>query len=164
MQWSRNREHILCRANYRCRGVYVKNIMLRASCLHIMSSTYDALANRGFTALFCKQVTLVTHRIGMWFTCSTIITVISIPMNRMLMICATSYYFFTCNNKKKGVLSAVGFPHCAWSKEGLFLSPKPYPHKCVEAGARTRDLPVTNGRLYRCTRPALLFTCNNLDA
>ena len=98
VQWSRNREHILCRANYRCRGVYVKNIMLRASCLHIMSSTYDALANRGFTALFCKQVTLVTHRIGMWFTCSTIITVISIPMNRMLMICATSYYFFTCNN------------------------------------------------------------------
>jgi len=39
----------------------------------------------------------------------------------------------------------------------LFLSPKPYPHKCAEAGARTRDLPVTDGRLYRCTRPALLF-------
>jgi len=37
----------------------------------------------------------------------------------------------------------------------LFLSPKPYPHKCAEAGARTRDLPVTDGRLYRCTRPAL---------
>jgi len=55
---------------------------------------------------------------------------------------------------KKGVPSAVGFPHCAGSGEGLSLSPKPYPHKCVEAGARTRDLPVTDGRLYRCTRPA----------
>ena len=54
-----------------------------------------------------------------------------------------------------GVPSAVGFLHCAGSGEGLFLSPKPYPHKCVEAGARTRDLPVTYGRLYRCTRPAL---------
>ena len=43
---------------------------------------------------------------------------------------------------KKGVPSAVGFPHCARSGEGLFLSPKPYPHKCAEAGARTRDLPV----------------------
>jgi len=31
--------------------------------------------------------------------------------------------------KKKGVPSAVGFPHCAGSGEGLFLSPKPYPHK-----------------------------------
>jgi len=58
--------------------------------------------------------------------------------------------------KKKGVPSAVGFPHCAGSGEGLSLSPKPYPHKCAEAGARTRDLPVTDGRLYRCTRPALL--------
>jgi len=48
-------------------------------------------------------------------------------------------------NKKKGVPSAVGFPHCAGSGEGLFLSPKPYPHKCAEAGARTRDLPVTDG-------------------
>ena len=57
--------------------------------------------------------------------------------------------------KKKGVPSAVGFPHCAGSGEGLSLSPKPYPHKCEEAGARTRDLPVTDGRLYRCTRPAL---------
>jgi len=37
----------------------------------------------------------------------------------------------------------------------LFLSPKPYPHKCAEAGAQTRDLPVTDGRLYRCTRPIL---------
>jgi len=45
----------------------------------------------------------------------------------------------------KGVPSAVGFPHCAGSGEGLFLSPKPYPHKCAEAGARTRDLPVTDG-------------------
>jgi len=35
-------------------------------------------------------------------------------------------------NKKKGVPSAVGFPHCAGSGEGLFLSPKPYPHKCAE--------------------------------
>ena len=43
------------------------------------------------------------------------------------------YIFF----KKKSVSSAVGFPHCAGSGEGLFLSPKPYPHKCVEAGART---------------------------
>ena len=56
---------------------------------------------------------------------------------------------------KRGVPSAVGFPYCAGSGEGLFLSPKPYPHKCVEAGARTRDVPVTDGRLYRCTRPAL---------
>ena len=56
----------------------------------------------------------------------------------------------------KGVPSAVGFPHCAGSGEGLSLSPKPYPHKCAETGARTRDLPVTDGRLYRCTRPALL--------
>jgi len=56
---------------------------------------------------------------------------------------------------KNGVPSAVGFPHCAGSGEGLSLSPKPYPHKCAEAGARTRDLPVTDGRLYRCTRPAL---------
>ena len=46
-------------------------------------------------------------------------------------------------NKKKGVPSAVGFPHCAGSGEGLSLRPKPYPHKCAEAGARTRDLPVT---------------------
>jgi len=46
--------------------------------------------------------------------------------------------------KKKGVPSAVGFPHCAGSGEGLSLSPKPYPHKCAEAGARTRDLPVTD--------------------
>jgi len=44
---------------------------------------------------------------------------------------------------KKGVPSAVGFPHCAGSGEGLSLSPKPYPHKYAEAGARTRDLPVT---------------------
>ena len=61
-----------------------------------------------------------------------------------------------CLLKKKGVPSAVGFPHCAGSGEGLFLSPKPYAHKCAEAGARTRELPVTDGRLYRCTRPALL--------
>jgi len=57
---------------------------------------------------------------------------------------------------KKGVPSAVGFPHCAGSGEELSLSPKPYPHKCAEAGARTRDLPVTDGKLYRCTRPALI--------
>jgi len=56
---------------------------------------------------------------------------------------------------KKGVLSGVDFPHCAGFGEGLFLSPKPYSHKCAEAGTRTRDLPVTYGRLYRCTRPAL---------
>jgi hypothetical protein len=61
-----------------------------------------------------------------------------------------------CNKKKKGVPSAVGFPHCAGSGEGLSLSPKPYPHKCAEVEARTRDLPVTDGRLYRCTRPVLL--------
>ena len=35
----------------------------------------------------------------------------------------------------KGVPSAVGFPHCAGSGEGLFLSPKPYPHKYAETGA-----------------------------
>jgi len=62
---------------------------------------------------------------------------------------------WTIQEKKKGVPSAVGFPHCAGSGEGLFLSPKPYPHKCAEAGYRTRDLPVTDGRLYRCTRPTL---------
>ena len=56
---------------------------------------------------------------------------------------------------KKGVPSAVGFMHCARSWEGLSLSPKSYPHKCAEAEARTRDLPVIDGRLYRCTRPAL---------
>ena len=33
--------------------------------------------------------------------------------------------------KKKGVPSAVGFPHRAGSWEGLSLSPKPYPHKCA---------------------------------
>jgi len=49
-----------------------------------------------------------------------------------------------CGINKKGVPSAVGFPHCAGSGEGLFLSTKPYPHKCAEAGARTRDLPVTD--------------------
>ena len=59
------------------------------------------------------------------------------------------------NNYNRGVPSAVGFPHCAESGERLSLSPKPYPHKYAEAGARTRDLPVTDGRLYRCTRPAL---------
>jgi len=58
----------------------------------------------------------------------------------------------------KGVPSAVGFPHCAGSGEGLSLRPKPYLHKYAEAGARTRDLPVTDGRLYRCTRLALLAT------
>ena len=31
--------------------------------------------------------------------------------------------------------------------KGCFLSPKPYPHKCAETGARTRDLPITDGRL-----------------
>jgi len=65
-------------------------------------------------------------------------------------------YFSIFRSLKKGVPSAVGFPHCAGSGEGLFLSPKSYPHKCAEAGARTRDLPVTDGRLYCCTRPALL--------
>ena len=40
------------------------------------------------------------------------------------------------DSSAKGVPSAVGFPHCAGSGEGLFLSPKPYPHKCAEAGAR----------------------------
>jgi len=68
------------------------------------------------------------------------------------------WFFGGCiTENTKGILSAVGFPHCAGSGEGLFLSPKPYPHKCAEAGARTRDLPVTDGRLYRCTRPALLI-------
>ena len=47
--------------------------------------------------------------------------------------------------KKKSVPSAVGFPHCAGSREGLSLSPKPYPHKCAETGARTRNLPVIDG-------------------
>ena len=53
-----------------------------------------------------------------------------------------------CIKKKKDVPSAVGFPHCAGSGEGLFLNPKLYPHKCAEAGARTRDLPVTDGSGY----------------
>ena len=42
----------------------------------------------------------------------------------------------------KGVPSAVGFPHCAGSGEGLFLSSKPYPHKCAEAGARVHILVI----------------------
>ena len=56
-------------------------------------------------------------------------------------------FSWACGSKsiKKGVPSAVGFPHYAGFGEGLFLSPKPYPHKCAEAGARTRDLPVTDG-------------------
>jgi len=37
----------------------------------------------------------------------------------------------------------------------LFLSPQPFPQKSGGGGARTRDLSVTDGRLYRCTRPAL---------
>ena len=56
---------------------------------------------------------------------------------------------------KRGVPSAVGFPHCAGSGEGLFFKPQALPTQCAKAGARTRDLPVTDGRLYRCTRPAL---------
>ena len=66
-------------------------------------------------------------------------------------------HFCSSLNKslKKGIPSAVGFPYCAGSGEGLFLSPKPYPHKCAEAVAQTRDIPVIDGRLYRCTRPAL---------
>ena len=46
------------------------------------------------------------------------------------------------HNKKKGVPNAVGFPHCAGSGEGLFLSPKPYPHKCAEAGARQNSITI----------------------
>jgi len=34
-------------------------------------------------------------------------------------------------NTKKGVPSDVGFPHCAGSGEGLFLSHKSYPHKSL---------------------------------
>jgi len=56
---------------------------------------------------------------------------------------------------KKGVPSAIGFPHFAGSGR-VVLSTKPFPHKCAKAGARTQDLPVTDGRLYRCTRPTLL--------
>ena len=63
--------------------------------------------------------------------------------------------FLSSTKEKKGVPSAVCFPHCAASEEELSLRLNPYPHKCVEVGARTRDLPVTDGRLYRCTRPAL---------
>jgi len=37
---------------------------------------------------------------------------------------------------QQGVPSAVGFPHCAGSGEGLSLSPRPYPHKCAEAGVQ----------------------------
>jgi len=59
--------------------------------------------------------------------------------------------------KKKGVPSAVGFPHCAGSGEGLSLSLKPYPHKCAETGARTRDLPVTDGRLYNSQATVAIF-------
>ena len=69
------------------------------------------------------------------------------------MLVCTHIRVYGSIGKKKSVPSAVGFPYYAGSREGLFLSPKPYPHKCVEAGARTRDLLVTDGRLYRCTRP-----------
>jgi len=55
----------------------------------------------------------------------------------------------------KGVPSAVGFPHCVGVCGRIVLSTKPFPHKCAESGARTRDLPIIDGRLYRCTRPAL---------
>ena len=54
-------------------------------------------------------------------------------MDRWLMNHHTKYLI---PMEKKGVPSAVGFPHCAGSGEGLSLSPKPYPHKCAEAGAR----------------------------
>jgi hypothetical protein len=37
------------------------------------------------------------------------------------------------------------------------------PAQYAEAGARTRDLPVTDGRLYRCTRPALLKTTSEKE-
>jgi len=52
--------------------------------------------------------------------------------------------------KKRGVPSAVGFPHCAGSGEGLFLSPKPYPHKCAEAGARILDTVTTILKYNMC--------------
>jgi len=74
---------------------------------------------------------------------------------KLLMLIHNNKFQVRRTLRKKGVPSAVGFLHCAGSGEGLFLSPKPYPHKCAEAGARTRDLPVTDGRLYRCTKPAL---------
>ena len=75
----------------------------------------------------------------------------------IVLIKQSSIRFLACIDvPSKGVPSAVGFPHCAGSGEGLSLRPKPYLHKYAEAGARTRDLPVTDGRLYRCTRPALL--------
>ena len=94
-----------------------------------------------------------------WSKCTGLL----LPYACVLLQFSLLALFLMCEHKKKGVPSAVGFPHCAGSGEGLSLSPKPYPHKCVEAGARTRDLPVTDGRLYRCTRPALLiFSTYNL--
>jgi len=98
-----------------------------------------------------------------WIISSKILVSENCAMNKLILSCLChsdiiKYHSIFIIGNKKGVPSAIGFPHCAGSGEGLSLSPKPYPHKCAEAGARTRDLPVTDGRLYRCTRPALLFS------
>jgi hypothetical protein len=55
---------------------------------------------------------------------------------------------------KKDVPSVVGFPHCAGS--GGIFKRQVLPASYAEAGAQTRDLTVTDSRLYCCTRPALI--------
>ena len=96
---------------------------------------------------------------ALWLSASYLLFLLSffryIFLNIYISASKGLFHLYLQACKKKGVPSAVGFPHCAGSGEGLSLSPKPNPHKCAEAGARTRDLPVTDGRLYRCTRPAL---------
>jgi len=51
----------------------------------------------------------------------------------------------------KGVPSVIGFPHCAGFRKGL----------CIGWGSNLGgwDLPITNGRLYRCTRPLCIMIC-----
>ena len=98
-----------------------------------------------------RELVVLFQLIGYgWLFCIELVVLSQLIVVLLLSQC-------TLCTLEKGVPSAVGFPHCAGSGEGLSLSPKPYPHKCAEAGARTRDLPVTDGRLYRCTRPALLI-------
>jgi len=43
--------------------------------------------------------------------------------------------------KKKGRTQCRRLPALCGVWGRVVLSPKPYPHKCAEAGARTRDLP-----------------------
>jgi len=64
-------------------------------------------------------------------------SLITSKTNQIKLACCIEADSWSNVKSLKGVPSAVGFPHCAGSGEGLFLSPKPYPHKCAEAGAQT---------------------------